>query len=155
MASWTEIRKAPQSADPNRLAARLGPELYTLRRKEENDRIAEFCQYVSPKFTYIKIHFIRPAEVFLLKLFGLYAKGRREFRNLEVVENDIAIPGLPAALDGYTILQMSDLHIDIDPALVEIISKAIAPLKYDVCVLTGDYKNLTVGESAEAVALLS
>ncbi len=155
MASWTEIRKAPQSADPNRLAARLGPELYALRRKEEDDRIAEFCQYVSPKFTYIKIHFIRPTEVFLLKLFGLYAKGRREFRNLEVVENDIAIPGLPAALDGYTIMQMSDLHIDIDPALVETIAKAIAPLKYDMCVLTGDYKNLTVGESAEAVALLS
>ena len=155
MASWTEIRKAPQSADPDRLAARLGPELYALRRKEEDDRIAEFCQYVSPKFTYIKIHFIRPAEVFLLKLFGLYAKGRREFRNLEVVENDIAIPGLPTALDGYTIMQMSDLHIDIDPALVETIAKAIAPLKYDMCVLTGDYKNLTVGESAEAIALLS
>ena len=100
-------------ADPDGLAARLGPELYALRRKEEDDRIAEFCQYVSPKFTYVKIHFIRPTEVFLLKLFGLYAKGRREFRNLEVVENDIAIPGLPAALDGYTIMQMSDLHIDI------------------------------------------
>ena len=136
--------------DPARTAERLGPELYALRRQEEDDRIAEFCQYVSPKFTYIKIHIIRPVEVFIMKLVGLYGKGRREFHNVEVVENDIVVPGLPAALDGYTILQMSDLHIDIDPALVETISAAIAPLKYDTCVLTGDYKNLTVGESAEA-----
>jgi predicted MPP superfamily phosphohydrolase len=155
MASWTEKLKAPQSSDLDRLAERLGPELYALRRQEEDDRIAEFCQYVSPKFTYIKIHIIRPIEVFIMKLVGLYSKGRREFHNIEVVENDIVVPGLPAALDGYTILQLSDLHIDIDPALVETVSKAIAPLTYDACVLTGDYKNLTVGESAEAVALLS
>ena len=155
MASWTEKLKAPQPTDLDRLAERLGPELYALRRQEEDDRIAEFCQYVSPKFTYIKIHIIRPVELFLLKLFGLYAKGRREFHNVEIVENEIAVSGLPASLDGYTILQLSDLHIDIDPALVETISKAIAPLKYDACVFTGDYKNLTVGESAEAVALLS
>ena len=143
------------AADPARTAERLGPELYALRRQEEDDRIAEFCQYVSPKFTYIKIHIIRPVEVFLLKLFGLYAKGRREFHKIQVVENEIVVPNLPAALDGYTILQMSDLHIDIDPALVETISAAIAPLKYDTCVITGDFKNLTVGESAEAVKLMA
>ena len=147
--------KATPTADPARTAERLGPELYALRRQEEDDRIAEFCQYVSPKFTFIKIHFIRPVEVFLLKLFGLYAKGRREFHKVQVVENEIALPNLPAALDGYTILQMSDLHIDIDLALVETISAVNAPLKYDTCVLTGDFKNLTVGESAEAVKLMA
>ena len=141
--------------DPARVAERLGPELYALRRQEEDDRIAEFCQYVSPKFTFIKIHFIRPAEVFVLKAVGLYRKGRREFHQIDVVENDIAIRDLPPALEGFTLLQMSDLHIDIDPALVETISAALAPLRYDVCVLTGDYKNLTVGDSAEAIALVA
>ncbi len=144
----------PASDDPARTAERLGPRLYALRRQEEEDRIAEFCQYVSPKFTYVKIHFIRPVEIAILKLFGLYARGRREFHKMEVVESDIAVPGLPPALEGYTILQMSDLHIDIDPALVETIGATIARLRYDACVLTGDYKNLTVGDSAEAVALL-
>ncbi len=148
---------APTSAQDNLadIAARLGPELYALRRQEEEDRIAEFCQYVSPKFTFIKIHSIRPAEVFVLKAVGLYRKGRREFHQIDVVENDIAIRDLPHALEGFTLLQMSDLHIDIDPALVETISAALAPLRYDVCVLTGDYKNLTVGDSAEAIALVA
>ena len=141
--------------DPAHVAERLGPELYALRRQEEDDRVAEFCQYVSPKFTYIKIHFIRPVEVFLLKLFGLYRRGRREFHEIEVVENEIALPGLPPEFDGYTLLQMSDLHIDIDPGLVETVSAALAPLRYDACVLTGDFKNLTVGESAEAMKLMA
>ena len=134
---------------------RLGKETYTKRRQEEDDRIAEFCQYVSPKFTYIKIHFIRPFEIFVMKLLGLYKKGYSEFHNIEIVENLITIPDLPRDLQGFTILQMSDLHIDLDPTLLKSISLALYGLKYDVAVLTGDYKNLTVGDWKDAVGLMA
>ena len=153
--TFSSTAPKPARDDQADIAARMGAELYALRRRREDDRVAEFCQYVSPKFTFIKIHFIRPVETFLLKATGLYRKGRREFHDFEVVENEIAIRGLPEGLDGFTLLQMSDLHIDIDSTLVETISAALSPLRYDACVLTGDYKNLTVGESDKAIALVA
>lgn len=134
---------------------RLGKELFAKRRREENDRIAEFCQYLSPKFTYIKIHLIRPCQVFALKICGLYQKGRRDFHAIKVEENIIRIKNLPASLEGYTIMHMSDLHIDIDEKLADSILEAISGLNYDLCVMTGDYKNLTVGDFDNAIRLMS
>lgn len=134
---------------------RLGKTLFEKRRMEEDGRIAEACQYVSPKFTYIKIHYIRPFEIFVMKLLGLYQKGRREFHQMKITDNLITIPNLPRELEGFTIMQMSDLHIDIDPELVNSIAKAIRDVKYDMLVTTGDYKNLTVGDGTEAVNLMA
>src|SRR5205807_1573109 len=63
--------------------------------------------------------------------------GRHEFTVEEVA---VRIPGLPKALDGYTIAQISDIHIGL---LVG--EKQIAPgldklarLKSDLVVITGD-----------------
>lgn len=137
------------------LEERLGKDIYAKRRAGEDERIAEALQYLSPKFTYVKIHVIRPIEVFLMKLFGAYAYGRREFHNIEVVENEIKISNLPDSLSDFTIMQMSDLHIDIDPKLIQTIKGILPNITYDVCVMTGDYKNLTVGDSSESVRLMT
>lgn len=137
------------------LARRMGEELYAKRRQGERDRIAEACRYVSPKFTYLKIHIIRPVEVAILKAAGFFRRGRRNFLDIRVVGNDIPVRGLPAALDGFSILQLSDLHIDIDPELADAVAKAVSGVRCDVCVLTGDYMNLTVGDPAQAIAMMS
>lgn len=134
---------------------RLGKETYAKRRREEDDRIAEFCQYVSPKFTYIKIHFIRPFEIFVMKLLGLYKKGYREFHDIQVAENEVPVANLPAELEGFTLMQMSDLHIDLDPTILSSIKTSLLGLRYDAAVLTGDYKNLTVGDWKDAVGLMT
>lgn len=137
------------------LARRMGEELYARRRQGERDRIAEACRYVSPKFTYLKIHIIRPIEVAILKAIGFYRRGRRNFLDIRVVENDIPVRRLPPALEGFSLLQLSDLHIDIDPDLADAVARAVEGIRCDVCVLTGDYMNLTVGDPSQAIAMMA
>lgn len=63
---------------------------------------------------------------------------------------DVAIPGLPAAFDGYTLLHMSDLHADGPLDLVAPVSALLTGLEPDLCVLTGDYRFRLGGSHDEA-----
>jgi predicted MPP superfamily phosphohydrolase len=40
---------------------------------------------------------------------------------------------------------MSDLHADLNPPAMRALAEVVAPLEYDVCVLTGDYRAQTFG----------
>ena len=90
------------------------------------------------------IRFSRPAERVirgLLKATALYGLGSRNYRDIRVVENRVRVPKLDPGLEGLRILQLSDLHIDLDPRLVEVILERIIPLEDDLALLTGDYRN--------------
>ncbi len=80
---------------------------------------------------------------------GLYESGRRNAVSPRVHFVRIAIPGLPRALEGFTILQISDLHIDKMDGLAEAVATLCTPLRPDVCVLTGDYRYEIRGSCAE------
>src|ERR1700757_2983448 len=49
-----------------------------------------------------------------LKLTGLYWRARRNAENIQIRRHDIRLPDLPASFDGFTILQLSDLHADMN-----------------------------------------
>lgn len=87
----------------------------------------------------------------VLKICGLYARGRRNARNIQVSELTHKLPTLAADLQGYTLLHMSDLHIDIAPDFVDVVIGRMKQLHYDVVVLTGDYRFRTSGSGNEAV----
>ncbi|HXH72651.1 MAG TPA: metallophosphoesterase, partial [Mariprofundaceae bacterium] len=53
--------------------------------------------------------------------------------------------GLSAELDGFTILQLSDLHLDMHDAIRESLLTRVRGLEYDLCVLTGDFRARTYG----------
>jgi predicted MPP superfamily phosphohydrolase len=74
-----------------------------------------------------------------VRAIGLWDKGLRNALSLRLVRHDIRLPGLPVAFDGYRILQLSDLHIDMLPQLVERTQKLVEDLEIDLAVLTGDY----------------
>jgi predicted MPP superfamily phosphohydrolase len=76
---------------------------------------------------------------------GLYRWGQRQALNAEVRRNAVAIRGWPRSFDGFTILQLSDLHLDINPELPEALARVVAPLTYDLCVITGDFRSKTHG----------
>jgi uncharacterized protein len=76
---------------------------------------------------------------------GLYRRGQRNALAIELRENEVPISGLPEVFDGYTILQISDLHLDINAAFTEALQQRIQKLRYDLCVLTGDYRARTFG----------
>lgn len=75
----------------------------------------------------------------VLQILGLYQRGKRNALKLQVNENRIYADNLPAQFDGFTILQMSDLHLDLDGGLSTMICEKIHNLHYDICVLSGDY----------------
>ena len=80
-----------------------------------------------------------------LMLLGVYGRGRRNARNIRVQNNTLSIPGLPEAFDGFTVLHISDLHLDMAADAVDTLIRSVQDLQYDLCVLTGDYRARTSG----------
>jgi hypothetical protein len=87
-----------------------------------------------------------------LRLVGLHGRGRRNALDIRVREHDLALPGLPPAFDGFTILHLSDLHVDMRPDFVPALIERVRAVEYDLCVLTGDYRARTFGPFAPALA---
>jgi len=81
----------------------------------------------------------------LLRLTLLYHRGRNNAVSIEVKENRPALPGLPQAFDGYTILQLSDIHLDMHPQTPHAIAEVVRNHDYDLCVITGDFRAKTYG----------
>jgi len=88
------------------------------------------------------VHFIVERA---LKLCGLYWRGRRNAQRIDVRQVSIARQDLPPLFDGFTILQISDLHVDMNPASMQRLVELLPHITYDACVLTGDYRGQTYG----------
>ncbi|MGH6875743.1 MAG: metallophosphoesterase [Rhizomicrobium sp.] len=80
-----------------------------------------------------------------LKLTGLYWRGRRNAVRVQLRHNRVVIPDLPVQFDGFVILQLSDLHIDTNPDAMARAMELIKAARYDICVLTGDFRGKTSG----------
>ena len=52
---------------------------------------------------------------------------------------------LPRAFANFTILHISDLHVDISEGATRHLVRLVGDLQYDICVLTGDYRGRTYG----------
>ena len=92
-------------------------------------------------FTHNILHFhffIRLA----LKILGFYKSANQNYKDIKVFSNVVKIPNLPNSFDGYKILQLTDLHVDLEAgSMIQALRKIIPSLNYDLCVLTGDYRN--------------
>ena len=88
----------------------------------------------------------------LTRLTGLHERGRHNALNIQLRHNSFTIPHLPPAFDGYTILQLSDLHLDMNDDFPQALHERLQGLEYDLCVLTGDYRYLTHGPWDKALA---
>jgi hypothetical protein len=75
-----------------------------------------------------------------LGVFGLHGRARRNARDITVREHALRVARLPPQFAGYTILHLSDLHLDIAPDVPEVIATAVRDHRYDACVMTGDYR---------------
>jgi uncharacterized protein len=80
-----------------------------------------------------------------LKLCGLYWRGRRNAENIVVRHNHVESHRLPPVFDGFTILHISDTHVDMNPRAMLRLAELVAGLQYDICVLTGDFRGKTFG----------
>ena len=90
----------------------------------------------------------------MLQLCGVYRLGVRNTGKFVVQHNEVALAGLPAALEGVTLLQLTDLHADFSVTAMTALIRALEDLTWDACVWTGDYRGLTHGPWEPAAAEL-
>ena len=83
---------------------------------------------------------------------GLYWRGLSNAAKVELRENLIVSPRLPKAFDGFTILQLSDLHVEMSEGAMDRVVALLKDASYDLCVLTGDYRAKTWGPHEEAIS---
>lgn len=122
------------------IAERLGPAAWENRQRRATGKgVGEAHVH------WLWDHFHRRVPAFtlfrwFLKATFLWERGKHNFLDLQLVENTLPVPRLPAAFEGFRILHLSDLHIDLEPALIPAIRQLIDPLEYDLAVITGDYR---------------
>jgi predicted MPP superfamily phosphohydrolase len=92
---------------------------------------------------------------FTLTLAGLHGRGRRNVLDIRRRDNDVRLRRLPPAFEGYTLLHLSDLHLDMSQAHLERLIDRVQGLAHDVCVLTGDFRFRTFGPYAPALEALA
>ena len=90
----------------------------------------------------------------LFKLTGLYWRGQANAARVQVRHNNICFRKLPPAFDGFMLLHMSDFHADMNGGAMRRLEEILVGLKYDLCVLTGDYRAATFGNFEDALALI-
>jgi predicted MPP superfamily phosphohydrolase len=80
-----------------------------------------------------------------LKLLGLYKRGLKNAEQIQVRHNQVLSKMLPSHFDGFTLLHISDLHVDISEDAMRRLHEILPGMTYDMCVLTGDYRGATFG----------
>jgi uncharacterized protein len=81
----------------------------------------------------------------VLKATGLYWRARQNAERILVKRNDMRFKTLPPLFEGFTILHISDLHVDMNEVAMNRLIGLVGSIQYDVCVLTGDYRGRTFG----------
>jgi uncharacterized protein len=89
-----------------------------------------------------------------LRLCGLHRRARRNARAIAVRHHDFLLAGLPDAFHNFTMLHLSDLHLDMHPAMPAALIERLQTVEYDISVLTGDVRAKTFGPAAPAVMAL-
>jgi uncharacterized protein len=129
----------------SKLAQRLGTLHARQRLGIEKDHEAQIFGQGTNFFhieNWYSIHsFIRNG----LKLVGLYQRGQKNAEQVQVRHNHIRSRKLPRRFDGFTLLHLSDLHVDMSEGAMRRLAELIPTLKYDVCVNTGDFRGATFG----------
>ena len=135
------------------LETRLGTENFRRRLRAEQILRQPMNRFAaSPRSNAAKLVLKSPLIRFCFRLLGIHQRGYDQFLHPRVVDRVVRLPDLPPALDGMTILQLSDLHLDLDPAFVPALSQQLDQLQYDLAVITGDFRNLTAGPEEPSIA---
>lgn len=90
-----------------------------------------------------------------LTLTGMRGRGRRNVLDIRLRDNEIRLARLPPAFEGYRLLHLSDLHIDMSEAHRERLIESVRGVPHDLCVLTGDFRFRAFGPYAPTLDALA
>jgi predicted MPP superfamily phosphohydrolase len=137
----------------SKLETRLGGRVYARQRLGiETDHEAQIFGQGLNFFHIENWYSIHSIMRILLKLVGLYWRGYANTARVQVRHNDVRSKKVPPAFDGFTLLQISDFHADMNDGAMHRLEEILPSLNYDLCVLTGDYRGATFGEFDAALA---
>lgn len=146
--------EAAGHTDYRSLATRLGREVLEHRIEKQ---AGIWAREVHQGRGIFKLEAFLPLDALIglaLKASGLERRGRQNFLDVRMVENAVQLPGLPLPFDGFRLLQLTDLHCDLEPALIEVVIERLRGLAYDAVVLTGDYHNKIGAEHDKSLELM-
>jgi uncharacterized protein len=132
-------------ADLDKLERRLGRQHAKVRLGIETDHEAQIFGQGLNFFHIENWYSVHSVIRNILKLSGLYWRGKKNAERVQVRHNDVGSRLLPSEFDGFTLLQISDPHVDMNEGAMRRLVELLPNLSYDVCVLTGDYRGPTFG----------
>lgn len=148
----TAIPKPAEYADPT---TRLGSDHLARRlalEQQHHQRVLTWRSRLVHFENWYSVHgFIRHC----LRLVGLHRRGQENARKIQLREHCLSFRKLPETFVGFRILHLSDMHLDMDLETTRNIAKRVAGLDYDICVMTGDYRANTFGDSVRAMELMA
>ncbi len=143
---WMEIPEEHKA-----LAARLGEEEYEARMRMEQRLRERRGEGQGKRLFRFEHRFDTYGLIrFCLNVSGFWKRAERNYFDIQAERNEVFIADLPKEFDGYTILQLTDLHADLHPEFPLAVKQAIAPLEYDCVALTGDFRTCTFGDHTGA-----
>lgn len=147
----TDSARHPTDKSLAAVAARLGPGVFERRLATQ---VAHSARYKNQGGLHKaqRLLSVRRMVMIAVRLVGLHRRARRNFLDVQVVEQRWRFPSLPAGFDGFRILQLSDLHLDLDPALGPVVEALVRATPHDAAVITGDFRNLTDSDFSAAMA---
>ncbi|MGP8281698.1 MAG: metallophosphoesterase [Desulfomonilaceae bacterium] len=94
----------------------------------------------------------------VLRLLGVWRRGHANIWAHKIVHNVVRIPKLSSAFEGFKILHLSDLHLDVSDGFSHHLGRLISHQDYDLALITGDFRFKTHGNyypTLKAIEILS
>ena len=136
-----EPEEATASTDYRHLTTRMGYGPLRLRLKKQAGLWAKETHQGVGIFFIERFVPVDRLIFSVIKLAGLADYGLRNLLDVRVCKQNVYLPNLPRGFDGFRLLQLSDLHCDLHPPLIDVIIQRLQGLDYDAAVITGDYHN--------------
>jgi len=138
------------------LEKRLGEKLLRQRLLKQANHFAKLSHQGEGLFRLERYSFVSIDKLaeWALWLCLLWPRAHRNIFAIQTVEQEWQLPNLPSAFDGFRLLQLTDLHLDIDPDLAPAIAEAVRNCPHDAMVITGDFRKSTSDNQGPAMALM-
>ncbi len=146
--------EAPGSTKYPELAARMG---YASLRRRLKKQALLWAKDVHQGVGVFAIEAVLPVDWVLrhfLRIIRVENVGIANYLDFQVVENEVILPSLPPAFEGFRILQLADLHCDLHTPFADALTPHLAKLSYDFAVFTGDYHNKIAESQDQSLALM-
>jgi predicted MPP superfamily phosphohydrolase len=143
-----------EDSTEQRLADRVGALHLRQRQGIQRDHVTQIFGRGRNFFHIENWYSVHALMRLAMRLTGTYGRGRRNAADIEVRHNRVTLPGLPAPFAGFSLLHLSDLHLEMHPPIVHRLVERIRGVDYDLCVITGDFRARTYGGFDETLRIM-